>query len=98
MGSQNRPYQRPKLSDSARGARGLQPERDGRVRWSAWLGLVWFIFTEQFAHAANVGKQALSGQVASVVHTLVILPRVSFKIIFGNRLTEACDAVASPLQ
>jgi hypothetical protein len=30
--------ERPKLSDPARGRRGLQPERDGRVRCSAWLG------------------------------------------------------------
>ena len=30
--------QRLKLSDPAHGTRGLQPERDGRVRCSAWLG------------------------------------------------------------
>jgi hypothetical protein len=29
--------ERPKLSDPARGTRGLQPERTGRVRCSAWL-------------------------------------------------------------
>jgi len=29
---------RPKLSDPAHGTRELQPERDGRVRCSAWLG------------------------------------------------------------
>jgi Ser/Thr protein kinase RdoA (MazF antagonist) len=28
----------PKLSDLAHWTRGLQPERDDRVRWSAWLG------------------------------------------------------------
>jgi hypothetical protein len=27
---------RPKLSDPAHGTRGLQPERDGRIRCSAW--------------------------------------------------------------
>ena len=31
--------ERPKLSDPAHGTRGLQPERDGRVRCSAWLGI-----------------------------------------------------------
>jgi hypothetical protein len=31
--------QRPKLSDPASGTRGLQPQRDGRVRCSAWLGV-----------------------------------------------------------
>jgi len=30
--------ERPKLSDAARGTRGWQPARDGRVRCSAWLG------------------------------------------------------------
>ena len=30
--------ERPKLSDPARGTRELQPERDGRVSCSAWLG------------------------------------------------------------
>jgi hypothetical protein len=25
-----------KLSDPTHGTHGLQPERDGRVRWSAW--------------------------------------------------------------
>src|SRR2546421_11497106 len=30
--------QRPKLSDPANGTRELQSERDGWVRWSAWLG------------------------------------------------------------
>jgi len=28
----------PKLSDPAHGTRGLQPQRDGRVRCSTWLG------------------------------------------------------------
>jgi hypothetical protein len=32
-----KPYQRPKLSDPAHGTLRLQPERDGRVRCSAWL-------------------------------------------------------------
>ena len=32
-----KPYQRPKLSDPARERVRLQPERDGRVRCSAWL-------------------------------------------------------------
>ena len=32
-----KPYQRPKLSDPAHGTPRLQPERDGRVRCSAWL-------------------------------------------------------------
>src|SRR2546421_9631651 len=32
-------FQRPKLSDPARGRRGLQPERDGRVRCSEGLGV-----------------------------------------------------------
>ena len=31
--------QRPKLGQPARGTLGLQPERDGRARWSAWLDL-----------------------------------------------------------
>ena len=37
--------ERPKLSDPARGARGLQPERAGRVRCSAWLGVASLGFT-----------------------------------------------------
>jgi len=32
-----KPYQRPKLSDPAHEGVRLQPERDGRVRCSAWL-------------------------------------------------------------
>lgn len=31
-------FQRPKLSDPAHEGTRLQPERDGRVRFSAWLG------------------------------------------------------------
>ena len=31
--------ERPKLSDSGRGTRGLQPERDGQVRCSVSLGV-----------------------------------------------------------
>ncbi len=31
------PAERPKLSDPARGRHGLQPERDGRFRCSAWV-------------------------------------------------------------
>ena len=34
-----RDAKRPKLSDPVRGRRGLQPERDGRVHCSAWLGI-----------------------------------------------------------
>jgi len=30
--------ERAKLSDLTREGARLQPERDGRVRWSAWLG------------------------------------------------------------
>ena len=34
-----RPAERPKLSDPAHEGVRLQPERDGRVRCSAWLGV-----------------------------------------------------------
>src|ERR1043166_2924122 len=40
--------QRPKLSGPARGTRGMKPERDGRVRWSAWLAFRRGIFPSCF--------------------------------------------------
>jgi len=46
--------ERPKLSDPARGTRGLQPERDGRVRWSAWLGCVNLIKQKSARHDARI--------------------------------------------
>lgn len=44
--------ERPKLSDPAHGSRGLQPERGGRVRCSAWLSRVLLTLTSN----ARIGK------------------------------------------
>ena len=46
--------ERPKLSDPAHGTRGLQPERDGRVRCSAWLGVAVRLDTR--AEVERIGK------------------------------------------
>ncbi len=59
--------QRPKLSDPARETRGLQPERDGRVRCSAWLGRVCI-------HSNPIPGPALIGHEELTVKSAPLLP------------------------
>ena len=51
----------PKLSDPARGTHGLQPGCDGRVRCSAWLGVIgftlWLVANEWRLNECPDGKE-----------------------------------------
>ena len=60
-----KPYQRPKLSDPACGRRGLQSERDGQVRWSAWLAGV--LVTLILLPAVSINKPKRTSEISNVL-------------------------------
>ncbi len=69
-----------KLTDPAHEDFRLQPERDGRVRWSGWFGVPGLWIIERAKREARIRNQ---GPVELVVDRITLLPRLLAKTHTG---------------